>query len=235
MVVIGSAISVALAGPASATIFFGEDLNPGQTVPAGGNAETARNQFLSNLVGVGTEDFESFSPGTFADGVNLTFPGVGGSISATLSDPSGSSFISDSPGAGRFATSGSQYLQEVTSGFTLNFNKDVAAFGFYGTDIGDFNGQITLTLANGGAKNFVVNNTVNGPNGSLLFWGFIAGAGETFTSATFGNTAAGIDVFGFDDLTIGELSQVVIPLPMTIPLLGSAIMSLGLLRLRRRA
>ncbi|NKB25192.1 MAG: hypothetical protein GKR87_12610 [Kiritimatiellae bacterium] len=45
---------------AAPVIFFGEDLTPGGSVPPGGNAETARNDFLSNLIGTSTEGFESF-------------------------------------------------------------------------------------------------------------------------------------------------------------------------------
>ena len=51
---------------AQITEFFGEDLNPNFTVPAGGNAETARDDFLATLSSnVGTEDFESISTGSF--------------------------------------------------------------------------------------------------------------------------------------------------------------------------
>lgn len=223
---------LALAGSSAsaATIFFGEDLVPGAGVPAGGNAETARKAFLAGLVGVGSENFESFVAGTNSNGLALSFPGSSGAITATLMDPSGSSFISNNPGAGRFATSGSQFLQEVSNGFALNFSAPVAAFGFYGTDIGDFNGNVTIQLSNGGVENYVVNNTLQGPNGSLLFWGIIAGAGETFTSAAFGNTAQGTDFFGFDDLVIGDLGQVVpVPEPTSLVLLGAGL-AVGLRR-----
>lgn len=207
-------------------IFFGEDLIPGETVPAGGAAETARNAFLSSLQGVGTETFEGIAGDTSANGLVLNFPGSTGNITATQSTTSGSPYISDSSGAGRFATSGTNFLQEVTSGFSVSFGSEIAAFGFYGTDIGDFNGQVTLEITgNNAPQTFNVGNTINAPNGSLLFWGFIADAGETFTSVAFGNTAAGSDVFGFDDLTIGELGQVVppssdVPVPGTLTLLA---------------
>ncbi len=231
------AAAVMTAAPVfAAVIYFGEDLSPGRTVPAGGHAETARNAFLANLSGVGTETFESI-PNQAADGLALNFPGASGGITATLSDPSGSSRVQDTPGAGRFATSGTRYLQEVANGFSLTFSTEIAAFGFYGTDIGDFNGQVTVTLSNGfGQSSYTVANTVNGPDGSLLFWGIIAEAGETFNKLTFGNTAVGSDYFGFDDLTIGELQQVApIPVPATLPLLASAMIGLGLIRRRRRA
>lgn len=227
------AMSVSLGGHAgAATIFFGEDTNPGASVPVGGASETARNDFLSNLSGVSTEDFEGLSGS--ADGTTLNFTGSAGTITAGLS---GTGSFSGADNFGRFPTSGSTQLGGVTSGFTLAFNSAVAAFGFYGTDIGDFNGQITLNLSGGSTQNFTVNNTVGAPNGSLLFWGIIAeDASETFTSVTFGNTASGSDVFGFDDLTIGDLDQVSpVPVPPAMLLLGSALAGLGVMRRRRSA
>ena len=217
----------------SASIFFGEDLSPGATVPAGGSSETARNQFLSHLVGVGSEDFEGIAAGTNANGVVLNFPGSTGGITATLSDPSNQATVRN-PAlgcCGRFPTSGSNYLGNVTNGFNLQFSTGIGAFGFYGTDIGDFNGQITLWMTGGTPLNYTVPNTINAPNGSLLFWGILAeNAGETFTGVTFGNTAAGSDYFGFDDLVIGDLQQVrlnVIPLPAAFPLMLSGLGLLG--------
>ena len=49
---------------------------------------------------------------------------------------------------------------------------------------------------------------MNGLGGSVLFWGLID-TDNPFTSLTFGNTAAGTDFFGFDDMTIGSVEQVV--------------------------
>ena len=55
----------------------------------------------------------------------------------------------------------------------IDFDTAVAAFGFYGVDIGDFSGQVTVTTVNGGTNVYNVGNTVNGPGGSVLFWGVI--------------------------------------------------------------
>lgn len=210
-------------------------MNPGGTVPAGGNAETARTNFLNNLFGVGNEDFELIALGS-AEGVALNFPGSSGSITATLSGV-GNAFIGNSPSFGRFATSGSQFLDNVTNGFNLSFSTAIAAFGFYGTDIGDFAGQLTLSLTNGSTQNLTVPNTLNAPGGSLLFWGIIAeNASETFTSATFGNSLMGvIDGFAFDDLVIGDLQQVnPVPLPAALPLFGTGLAALSFIGWRRK-
>jgi hypothetical protein len=63
-----------------------------------------------------------------------------------------------------------------------------------------------------------VGNSVNIAGGSVLFWGVIDTA-NPFTEVRFGNTAAGVDVFAFDDFTIATPGQVV-PVPTPLLLLG---------------
>lgn len=227
------AIGAVVVAPAIAApiVYFGENLTPAATVT--GAPVTARNAFLSGLAGVSTEEFTSFTAGTTAP-LNLVFTGSAGNLNATLS---GEGQILGAPSAGRFDTTpptDPDRYWVVSGSFQIDFAQPIAAFGFYGTDIGDFNGRVTVALLDtaNNTTNLVINNTLNGPNGSLLFWGFIDPTVE-YTRITFGNTNAGTDFFGFDSMTIGDRQQIAVPEPGSLALLGLALAGLAAIRRRR--
>jgi hypothetical protein len=186
--------------------YFGEDLGQGESVrlPSHPNSDAARALFLSGLVGVGTENLESYATNTPAP-LNITFPGAG---TATLNGNGLiSTVVSGTNGVGRYPVSGNNFW-EASDVFSISFTSPVAAFGFYGIDIGDFAGQVTLTLTSGSEVVVPIPHTVSGLGGSVIYFGVIDTV-SPFIKVTFGNTAPGTDFFGFDDFTIGSRAQVV--------------------------
>jgi hypothetical protein len=233
-------LTAGTAAQAAAAVYFGENQSPSALVS--GAPVTARSQFLSALSGVSSEGFEGFLPGTVSP-LTLGFAGSGGStLNATLTGDG--SIVDLAVTSGRFnTTTGGSKWWEVSGAFTLNFSTAISAFGFYGTDIGDFNGQVTVDLLDttGGHTVLTVQNTVNGASGSLLFWGFVDSA-KSYSQITFGNTNSRTDFFGFDDMVIGDIRQVctvncgTVPEPTSLALVGLGLFAAGVTaRKARRA
>lgn len=241
-----AAVMILCAGPASAayTTFFGRDNNPTPGSPATyPNSVAAESNFKSNLVGVGTETFESF-PTTATSPLSLTFPGAGG---ATLTATDGliNSVSPPAKSNGRFPTSGTKYWSiNVTTGqFFLEFAADVAAFGFYATDVGDFGGDLSLQITkSGGSTDTLTVSSGSQTDGGVLYFGLIAGgAADVFKRIDFLSTGGTQnETFGYDDMTIGALNQVcrppecaTVPTPGTLPLAVLAMLGLGIGLARR--
>lgn len=236
---LAAAASLALtASAAEAQVFFGEDSDGDEftrsTLMASVNAE---NMFLAHLEGVGTEDFETSAGGT---PLPLVFPGAG---TATLQ---GSGSVqtqgAGTDGTGRYPTSGVNYFEtNAAGGFSIDFTDPVAAFGFYGVDIGDFGGNLALSFLNGAASVAMINvahavGAGGSTGGNAFFFGYINEM-NPFTRVVFNLTEGpSNDVFAFDDMTIGSPEQVVgvVPEPMSIVLLATGLLGLAVLRLRRR-
>lgn len=242
-----ASLAAVAASPASAYVTYsGVDVNgSGTRLTATPFSTAAENTFRSNLTGVGTETFETQTVGASAPLV-LNF-GVAGT--ATLSGGAGT-VTATSAGTisvGRYSVPGGTNYWDVSSNpassFQISFSQEIAAFGFYGIDIGDFQGTVQLELLDN--ANLVVG-SLNLPtaaealaNGSVLYFGLIASnSAELFRSIRFNTAVGGVpttDVFGFDSFTIGTQAQVTprIPEPGTLALLGAALLGLSLTQRRR--
>jgi len=200
-------------GISSATpmTFFGEDIGLGEMTPLTShpNADAARDSFLAHLVNPGVEDLEDFEDETEAP-LSVDFGTAG---TATLQ---GSGYVNEGANnVGRYPISGNNYW-EGSSQFYLEFTEPQVAFGFYGIDVGDYNGQLTITYEDGTTETLTVPHETNTMGGTVIYFGFID-VDHPFVKVTFGNTAEGTDYFGFDDFTIGTRGQVIIEDPTNIP------------------
>jgi hypothetical protein len=117
--------------------------------------------------------------------------------------------------------------------FTIEFSKPITAFGFFGTDVGDFDGQIQLTVTPTMGANQVLNvphqrsgvtNVIDtNLNATLIFFGFTSDT--PFTKVAFTNIGQNPDRFGFDKLVIATTNEV--PEPSTMALVASGLICLG--------
>ncbi len=235
-------VSISVSGltvQAATLTFFGEDIQgtlpPSPVVPPGGNAETARNSFLSHLASHSTEDFNSFSTGDTPT-LNLSFEGGAGTIGATLqltAAAGGGTNIRSLPSGGdaRYATSGTNYFNSGNDNFEVTFLSPVNAFGFYSTDAADepLDSILSVDLGNGSGILQVAGPGAdpNIRNGSLLFFGVID-TKNPFTTVTFIKSELG-DFIGYDDLIVGA-----VPIPAALPLFVSALGFMGFIGWKRK-
>lgn len=241
---------LAVSGAQAYTTYSGIDNNgnPGIALSLIPNSSAAESSFKSQLTGVGTETFESYAAGTSTP-LAIAFPGAG---TATLLGGGNVSAVAPGTtnGVGRYSVPSltSSKFWEVGAGaagnFDVTFSGAIAAFGFYGIDIGDFAGTLSIDLFNGAVAvgSLVVPKAAqNLADGSVLYFGFIAAnAGEQFTKVSFRTTAGTGDFFAFDNFTIGTLEQVcrvncAVPEPGSLALFSLGLLGLGLARRRKTA
>ncbi len=212
-------------------------------------AASARNSFL----GGGTASFYDFEAATLGatslnnislGGVTATLEG-GGKVATAAPNPTDQGRYSVS-GVSGSSSQGSQYW-EVTapigsaSSFKIDFGSAVDSFGFFGVDIGDFGGKVSLVLTRLNGTTVTVapgSSAISGTqaDGSVLFFGVRADiASDYFHSVQFITTGGtGDDVFAFDMFTVSAAPAAPnpAPIPGSLALVGAALGGLALVRRR---
>lgn len=205
-----SLIAGTLAAPGP-TIFFGQTDVPNMVVT--GQALAARNSFVAAISNPSVLTFESLaldsSPTTASK--TASFNAGNSATFTTLDQMRLTDEIGDEVSAtGRFDTTngGGRWL-EFRDTMTVAFATAVRAFGFFGTDWGDFNGRVKVRLnyVSGSPLVIDVPHTVPAATGNLIFFGFtsadLISSIDIFCTYDVPPDPGGEDWFGFDDLIIG--------------------------------
>jgi hypothetical protein len=267
-VVAGSALLASGAALAELKTFPGLNLSP-DSKPSG-EPLTVRNSFIEALASFSSDGLTNAFSGTPKE---TTFSLLGGAATLKGADSTlnGLTNVGCTEGdnavcSGRFDTTGDfdpvgqkgGAWWDTAVGFTIGFTQAVSAFGFYASDVGDWDGELSLTLMDTTGKTVDIpiratqaatgNPTSFGrvgtsdpvPNGTLLFFGF-TDTERQYTSIQFNlkqkDGATTLDYLGFDDFITGPLKTVGpptgVPEPATLALVAASLGALAATRRRR--
>ena len=249
-----TALSIAALGTLYAGSSFAYQTSLGED--ANGSSTSIRPFPLSlaaqlDFLGSGTPRVENFEDRTLlgrTGPLTLAFGSGNTAVNATLSGANGIVQRVTTPTDGRYSVPGGDQFWAATatsSGdtFSIAFSENVEAFGFFGIDIGDFGGNLSMELLNAAGNmmgtGFRVNTLTSGQDGSVLYFGIRAdNPGEWFRGIRFRltNTTTQLDAFAFDSFTVVAAPRTTppgqIPEPGTLALIGLALLASSLVRRR---
>jgi hypothetical protein len=259
LAVISSTImsTVLINGAANAVTFNGYDLNTSSiplTKVTAPNSEAAFNAFSDRLAdpAVTTESFEGVSGAI--NGLSRTIsntiatfsytqktptdpnnPGVPGTATTSVQKANGAGFTN----AGTYPTDGLYGISiNSENNFSISFSNSLAAFGYFGTDLGDGGNILTMKFFNGTT---LVNSTAiptntGSANSSEFFFGFIANSpAEEFNRVEFVSSInSGGDAIGIDQIKIATSTQLNTKIPEPASIWGTVICGGCLVTIKRR-
>jgi hypothetical protein len=254
-------------GTANAISFIGYDANT-STLPTplplpfdpNSNSQIAFNNFSANLSSatVTTESFETTPVGTLIDNLSTVISGINvkfsykkidGTSASSATSPSTQVQQADSIGltnSGTYPTNGLRGISiNSTNNFSISFTDTagnpslIAAFGYFGTDLGDFKNGLTMQFFNGTTLVNPLEQAIALPNtssnSSEFFYGFIAdSSAQEFDRVAFVNSKSN-DAIGIDQIKIATPAQRLstqAPEPATI--IGTLIGAGYIRRIKRR-
>ncbi len=203
-------------------VYFGEDASPFwpstiNDVPRirAPNSFVVAAQFQARLVGTAPETFETFA--RYSSPTSLTF----GTNTAALSGSREITRVTSPTDTlnGAFPISGTNFLMlpaEEVGFFVIDFSAPQAAFGFFGTDFGEFaDMRIRLIGTNGAESDILVPVTRPQESGGCFFLGVIS-RNAPFVRIYFYRVGDSIDGFGFDDMFVATPAQVLPAQPVEL-------------------
>jgi hypothetical protein len=214
-------LAIASSARAEIEIYFGEDVSPFwpnniNAVPRIYPAKSLAvcNQFRARLVDAITESFETYT--RYSTPTNITF----GTTIATLSGNRQVDRVSNVIDTlnGVFPITGTNFLilpVDQVGFFAVGFSEPQAAFGFFGTDFGEF-AQMQLSFIGTNGMKTDMNVPVVQPqeSGGCFFLGVIS-RDAPFVRVEFTRIGSP-DGFGLDDMIIATAAQVLPAQPATL-------------------